>query len=183
MSFIKFLFSKKFVKQIFYLICVSISILIISFISLSYITMHGESVEVPNLVGKTMDQVELDLKTLNLNFIILDSARYNPLFKPLSVIDHQPKSGSKVKINRKIYLTINPSAYNEIIIPKIIRTTVRQATQRLESSGFVIGKIDYINDIGKDELIEISHKGEKINEGDKLLKNSVIDLILGNGKL
>lgn len=145
--------------------------------------MHGESVEVPNLVGKTMDQVELDLKTLNLNFIILDSARYNPLFKPLSVIDHQPNSGSKVKINRKIYLTINPSAYNEIIIPKIIRTTVRQATQRLESSGFVIGKIYYINDIGKDELIEISHKGEKINEGDKLLKNSVIDLILGNGKL
>jgi len=145
--------------------------------------MHGESVEVPNLVGKTMDQVELDLKTLNLNFIILDSARYNPLFKPLSVIDHQPTSGSKVKVNRKIYLTINPSVYNEIVIPKIIRTTIRQATQRLKSSGFVIGKIEYIDDIGKDEIIEISHKGEKINEGDKLLKNSVIDLILGNGKL
>ena len=183
MSFIKFLFSKKFAKQFFYLICIATFLLIISIISLSYITMHGESVEVPNLEGKTLDQVELDLTALNLNFIVLDSARYNPSFKPLSVIDHQPTSGSKVKVNRKIYLTINPSVYNEIVIPKIIRTTIRQATQRLKSSGFVIGKIEYIDDIGKDEIIEISHKGEKINEGDKLLKNSVIDLILGNGKL
>ena len=183
MSLIKFLFSKKFVKQIFYFICIATFILIVSVISLSYITMHGESVEVPNLVGKTMEQVELDLTTLNLNYIILDSARYNSSFKPLSVIDHQPNSGSKVKINRKIYLTVNPSGYNEISIPKIIRTTIRQATQRLESSGFIIGEIEYVDDIGKDEIIEISHKGKKINEGDKLLKNSIIDLILGNGKL
>ena len=183
MSFIKFLFSKEIAKQIFYLICIATSLLIISIISLRYITMHGDSVEVPNLVGKTMNQVELDLTALNLDFIVLDSTSYNPSFKPLSVIEHQPNSGSKVKINRKIYLTINPSVYNEIIIPKIIRTTIRQATQRLESSGFVIGKIEYVDDIGKDEVIEISHKGEKINEGAKLLKNSVIDLILGNGKL
>ncbi|MDB3938192.1 PASTA domain-containing protein [Flavobacteriaceae bacterium] len=144
--------------------------------------MHGESVKVPNLIGKTLDQVDVDLKSLDLSFVILDSARYNSSYKPLSVIDHQPIPGSNVKINRKIYLTINPSGYNEITIPKIIRTTIRQATQRLESSGFVIGEIEYVDDIGKDEIIEISHKGEMINEGDKLLKNSVIDLTLGNGK-
>ncbi len=46
----------------------------------------------------------------------------------------------------------------------------------------MIGEIEYVDDIGKDEIIEISHKGEMINEGDKLLKNSVIDLTLGNGK-
>jgi beta-lactam-binding protein with PASTA domain len=144
--------------------------------------MHGESVKVPNLIGKTLDQVDVDLKSLDLSFVILDSARYNSSYKPLSVIGHQPVAGSKVKINRKIYLTINPSGYNEITIPKIIRTTIRQATQRLKSSGFVIGEIEYVDDIGKDEIIEISHKGEMINEGDKLLKNSVIDLTLGNGK-
>ena len=182
MSLIKFLFSLKFFKQIIYVICLTIVLIVITVISLSYITMHGESVKVPNLIGKTLDQVDVDLKSLDLSFVILDSARYNSLYKPLSVIDHQPIPGSKVKINRKIYLTINPSGYNEITIPKIIRTTIRQATQRLESSGFVIGEIKYIDDIGKDEIIEISHKGEMINEGDKLLKNSVIDLTLGNGK-
>lgn len=182
MSLIKFLFSLKFFKQIIYIICITIVLIVISVISLSYITMHGESVKVPNLIGKTLDQVDVDLKSLDLSFVILDSARYNSLYNPMSVIDHQPIPGSKVKINRKIYLTINPSGYNEITIPKIIRTTIRQATQRLESSGFVIGEIEYIDDIGKDEIIEISHKGEMINEGDKLLKNSVIDLTLGNGK-
>jgi beta-lactam-binding protein with PASTA domain len=183
MSFIKFLFSLKFVKHIIYIICLTIILIIISVISLSYITKHGESVEVPNLIGNTLDQVDIDLKSLDLSFVILDSARYNSSFKPLSVIDHQPIPGAKVKVNRKIYLTINPSGYSEITIPKIIRTTIRQATQRLESSGFVIGEIEYVDDIGKDEIIEISHKGELINEGDKLLKNSVIDLTLGNGKL
>ena len=182
MSLIKFLFSLKFFKQIIYIICITIVLIVISVISLSYITMHGESVKVPNLIGKTLDQVDVDLKSLDLSFVILDSARYNSSYKPLSVIGHQPIPGSKVKINRKIYLTINPSGYNEITIPKIIRTTIRQATQRLKSSGFVIGEIEYVDDIGKDEIIEISHKGEMINEGDKLLKNSVIDLTLGNGK-
>ena len=182
MSLIKFLFSLKFFKQIIYIICITIVLIVISVISLSYITTHGESVKVPNLNGKTLDQVDVDLKSLGLSFVILDSARYNSSYKPLSVIGHQPIAGSKVKINRKIYLTINPSRYNEITIPKIIRTTIRQATQRLESSGFLIGEIEYIDDIGKDEIIEISHKGEMIKEGDKLLKNSVIDLTLGNGK-
>ena len=183
MNFIKFLFSKNFVKQIFYLFCLSVILVIVSIVSLSYTTMHGESVEVPNLVGKTIEQVKIELSSINLNLVILDSARYNSSFKPLSVIDHQPAFGSKVKINRKIYLTINPSGYNDITIPKIIRTTIRQATQRLESSGFIVGEIEYVDDIGKDEIIEISHNGEEVNEGDKLLKNSIIDLILGNGKL
>ena len=48
--------------------------------------------------------------------------------------------------------------------------------------GLVV-EYEYVDDIGKDEIIEISHNGEMINEGDKLLRNSVIDLILGNGKL
>ena len=118
------------------MICITTILIFISVISLSYITLHGESVKVPNLIGKTLDQVDVDLKSIELTYVILDSARYNSSFKPLSVIDHQPIAGSNVKINRKIYLTINPSGYNEIIIPKIIRTTIRQATQRLESSSY-----------------------------------------------
>jgi beta-lactam-binding protein with PASTA domain len=92
MSFIKFLFSLKFVKHITSIICLTIILIIISVTSLSYITKHGESVEVPNLIGKTLDQVDIDLKSLDLSFVILDSARYNSSFKPLSVIDHQPIS-------------------------------------------------------------------------------------------
>ena len=84
---------------------------------------------------------------------------------------------------RDRYLTINPSNYNRVKIPNIIRTTVRQAEQMLISSGFVIGKINYVDDIGKNEVIEISFKEEKLKEGDLLLRNSVINLTLGNGKL
>ena len=64
MSFIKFLFSLKFVKHITSIICLTIILIIISVTSLSYITKHGESVEVPNLIGKTLDLVDIDLKTI-----------------------------------------------------------------------------------------------------------------------
>ena len=83
MSLIKFLFSLKFFKQVIYIICITIVLIVISVISLSYITMHGESVKVPNLIGKTLDQVDVDLKSLDLSFVILDSARYNSSYKPL----------------------------------------------------------------------------------------------------
>ena len=47
---------------------------------------------------------------------------------------------------------------------------------------FKIGKITYVNNIGKDMVLKLSHKGKTLRAGDKLAKTSVIDLQLGNGK-
>ena len=183
MNFIKFLLSKTFYKQILYLLILSSILILGVFTYLQYITLHGKNIVVPNLVGKTITEVEEELNKLSLRYEVIDSARYNSSYKPLSVIDHEPIFNANVKKNRKIYLTINPSNYNRVKIPNIIRTTVRQAEQMLVSSGFVIGKINSVDDIGKNEVIEISFKEEKLKEGDLLLRNSVINLTLGNGKL
>jgi hypothetical protein len=48
--------------------------------------------------------------------------------------------------------------------------------------GFKFGQISYVNDIALNVVISVTHKGEKIYEGDFLKKSSIIDLVLGNGK-
>ena len=88
-----------------------------------------------------------------------------------------------MKEGRKIYLTINSSDFKMVEIPNVIRITIRQARNTLESLGFVIGEIEYVDDIGRDEVISISFEGKDIEPGDLLKKTSIIDFKLGNGKL
>ena len=152
-------------------------------IALRFMTDHGDYVKVPDLKGKTLDSVAIELDKLDLKYIVLDSGNYNPNYKIFSVLDQQPKLDSKVKEGRKIYLTINSSDFKMVEIPNVIRTTIRQARKSLESLGFIIGEIEYIDDIGKDEVISFSYQGKQLKPGDTLRKTSVIDFKLGNGKL
>jgi beta-lactam-binding protein with PASTA domain len=152
-------------------------------IALRFMTDHGDYVKVPDLKGKTLDSVTIELDKLDLKYIILDSGNYNPNYKIFSVLDQQPKFDSKVKEGRKIYLTINSSDFKMVEVPNVIRTTIRQARKSLESLGFIIGEIEYIDDIGKDEVISFSYQGKQLKPGDTLRKTSVIDFKLGNGKL
>ena len=182
MSIIKFLTSKVFLRQIAFAI---VAIIVLSFIVLKllkYTTNHGQFVEVPTLKGKTLDVVQIELDDNDLQMMVQDSANYNPNYPKYSVIEQQPEAGSLVKENRKIYLTINPSGYRKAAIPNIIRRTLRQAKPTLESLGFVVGNITYVDDIGENEVLAIKHKGQTVKPGTLLEKTTKIDLVLGNGK-
>lgn len=181
MSLIKFLSSKDFLKQLGLAI---VAVIVICFLMLMWLksyTHHGDFETVPQLKGKSLDVVEIELDDNNLKMVVQDSANYNPNYPAYSVIEQQPEAGAQVKENRKIYLTLNPSGYRKIGIPNIIRRTYRQAKPTLEALGFEIGKITYQDDIGKDEVLGIKHKGETILPGTLLQKTSKIDLVLGNG--
>jgi hypothetical protein len=47
--------------------------------------------------------------------------------------------------------------------------------------GLEEGTITYVN-LGKDMVLEMRYKGRNIKPGDKVLKSSKIDLVLGDGK-
>ena len=105
---------------------------------------HSFSKEIHEILhSEAYNLIELD--KLDLKYIILDSGNYNPNYKIFSVLDQQPKFDSKVKEGRKIYLTINSSDFKMVEVPNVIRTTIRQARKSLESLGFIIGEIEYID--------------------------------------
>ena len=181
MTFIKFLFTKTFLRQLFYAL---IAVIIMSFGILMWLkgsTNHDQKIRVPSLAKMLLDDVENKLSELELRFEILDSSNYNPDYPKYSVIEQLPKAGEYVKENRKIYITLNRSGYPYIKIPEVVGRTRRQAEPTLIAMGFEIGKITYRPYIAEDEVLEIRNKGKKITPGDELQKTAIIDLVLGDG--
>ncbi|MGZ0016047.1 PASTA domain-containing protein [Yeosuana sp. AK3] len=181
MSLVKFLSSKTFLKQ---LALAALAIMVLSFIFLKWLnisTHHGDFQTVPNLTGKSISVAKIELEQNKLELKVQDSANFNPKYPKFSVIEQDPKAGSKVKENRKIYITLNPSGYRKIAVPELRESTYRQAKPTLESVGFMVGKITYVDNIGKDMVLKMMFKGKEIKTGDRLPKTSKIDLILGNG--
>ncbi|WP_405292215.1 PASTA domain-containing protein [Algibacter sp. Ld11] len=181
MSIIKFLVSKTFFKQLALAI---VAIAVLCFIMLKWLnvsTNHGEFETVPDLKGKSINVAEIELSENNLVMQIQDSANFNPNYPKFSVIEQEPQSGTQVKENRKIYLTLNPSGYRKIEVPDLKERTYRQAKPTLEALGFKVGKLTYEDNIAEDMVLRMSYKGKTLEPSDKLEKTSVIDLVLGNG--
>lgn len=182
MNIFRFLFSKTFVKQLGLALLILVAFIFMVRWWLAGTTNHDQRIAVPDLKGMTLDVVDQELSNANLRIFILDSSNYNPDYPKYSVIEQNPAAGKFVKENRKIYLVLNPSGYRKITIPNVISKTRRQAEPTLNALGFKIGKITYIDYIGKDELREMYHKGKRLQPGDQLEKTATIDLVLGNGK-
>lgn len=182
MNFFQFIFTKAFLKQ---LLLAIVAFLVLGFLVLWWLrftTNHNERVEVPNLAKMSLDKVEDRLEEMDLRYEILDSANYNPSFPRYSVIEQIPKPGKFVKENRKLYLTLNPSGYRKIEVPDVLGRTRRQAEPTLLAMGFEIGKISYRPHIS-DNVLEMRHKGERLDPGTPIQKTSIIDLIVGDQSL
>jgi beta-lactam-binding protein with PASTA domain len=182
MTFIKFLFTKVFLKQLSIAVIALLGLVFIVLFWLKFTTNHNQKIEVPNLAKMSLDTAENKLIELDLRLEVIDSSNYNPDFPKYSVIEQIPKAGEFVKENRKIYLTLNRSGYVYLKIPEVVGKTRRQAEPTLISMGFEIGTITYKSYIALDEVLELSYKGKKLKSGEKIQKTSVIDLVLGDGE-
>lgn len=183
MSLFKFVFSKSFIKQ---LIFAGIGMIAFVFIVMKWLnisTHHNQKIEVPNLEKLSLVEVEQTLKELDLRFKVQDSASFNPNYPKNSVIEQNPEAGDFVKENRQIYLILNPSGYRDVNIPDLYGKTKRQAISQLRAIGFrVAEKEELVSDIAKDVVRGLKFESKSLKEGDKIPKNSVITLVLGDGE-
>ena len=184
MKFLKFIFSKTFLVQLILAVLVSVALIFGALQYLDITTNHSDTIEVPDLSKFKLDIVDKKLEEVNLRREILDSASFNPKYPPFSVLNQVPKPGKRVKANRKIYITLNPSGYIDVKIPQnLIRKTRRQVEPTLIALGFEIGDVIMRPDIAKGAILELKHKGKTIKAGDLLQKTSTIDLVVGDGSL
>ena len=181
MSLRKYLTSRVFFGQAF----VALLILAVSgFLFMHWLTFttdHGHEITVPNLAKLTEEQVEQKLDELDLDYVLLDSVDYNSNFPKFSVVEQDPLPGSKVKVGRKVYIKINASGFSSVRIPDLIQKTYREALPTLKALGLEEGTITYIPNLGKDMVLEMRFKGRNLKVGDRVLKASKIDLVLGDG--
>lgn len=183
MSLFQFLKSKSFFVQII----LAIVLVLVFVFGLNYwlgvTTNHNQKIQVPDLQKLSLEEVDRQLKELDLNYIIIDSASYNPDYPKKSVIEQSPEAGDFVKQKRKIYLTLNPSKYRDVSLPDINGRTKRQASSQLRAKGLNVGtNFTYVHDIGKDVVRGVIFKEKIVNTGDKIPLNSIVELVLGDGK-
>lgn len=183
MSLRKFLTSKVFFIQVAIALTIVFVLGYLFMHWLTYTTDHGTEIVVPNLSKLSEKQVEEKLDELNLEYILLDSVDYKKEYPKYSVVDQDPVAGQKVKEGRKIYIKVNSSGFTTVRMPNLIEKTYRQAVPTLKALGLEEGTITYKPYLGKDMVLEMSFKGKKLNSGDKVLKSSKIDLVLGDGKV
>ena len=183
MTFREYITSRVFFAQVGIAICIIVAIVFLFMFWLTYTTNHGQEITVPNLARLSEEQVEEKLSELDLEYVLLDTVDYKKDFPKYTVVEQEPQAGQKVKENRKIYIKINSGTFASVRVPDLIEKTFRQARPTLEAMGLEVGNISYVPYLGKDMVLEMKFNGKKLKPGDKVLKASKIDLVLGDGKV
>ena len=182
MSLKKFLFSFTFFKNLLIALVIVVVFLIAFVKFLDFKTNHGEEITVPNLAKMKLDVAEEKLDEEGLEVFLLDTVEYRPEFPPYTIVEQDPISGSKVKDGRKIYVKLNAGGFAMVTFPDLKDKTFRQAANTLRALGLVEGNLKYVPNLAKDIVLEVSCNGKPVKKGDKLMKNSKIDFVLGDGK-
>ncbi len=183
MSLRKYLTSRGFVGQVLAALAI-IAVLGYLFMHwLTFTTDHGHEIAVPNLSKLTEEQVEDKLDELDLDYVLLDSVDYRGDYPKFTVVEQDPLPGTKVKVGRKVYIKINASGYSSVKLPDLIDKTYREAVPTLKAIGLEEGSITYVPNMGKDMVLEMRYKGRNLKPGERVLKSSKIDLVLGDGKM
>ena len=182
MSLKKYLTSRVFFGQVLISLAI-IAVLGYLFMHwLTFTTDHGHEISVPDLRKLTEEQVEDKLDELDLDYELLDSVDFRGDYPKYSVVEQDPMPGTMVKVGRKVYIKINSSGFSSVRIPDLIDKTYREAVPTLKALGLEEGTITYVPNLGKDMVLEMRYKGRNMKAGDRVLKASKIDLVLGDGK-
>lgn len=183
MKLTEYLKSKSFFIQLAISLVIIVVIAFLALQWLSITTNHGEEIAVPDLSKLTVEAAEEKLDAADLDYEILDTVDFVPGYPKYSVVSQDPEPGDKVKEDRKIYIKVNSGGFSTVRVPNLIEKTYRNAQSILESAGLQEGKITYKPYLGKDMVLEMKLNGKTINAGDKVMKSSKIDLVLGDGKV
>lgn len=174
--------SNSIITQIILISCFVFLAFSLVYNSLMIYTRHNNYIEVPNLSGMNLDEAIKSLKSNKLRYEVLDSSKFFINIPNYSIISQIPKENELVKKNRKIYLNVNPKNFQKVSLPNVIQITKRNAESILNAIGFRVGEYTYVDNIGKDMVLDVLFEGEKILPGQQIPMNSELDLILGNGK-
>ncbi|PIB35399.1 hypothetical protein BFP72_08320 [Reichenbachiella sp. 5M10] len=145
------------------------------------VTNHGESMTVPNLEGIMIEDLEEFLEERDLRYAVEPDSGYSAKYPALAVLKQFPLPNSKVKQNRKIYVTLNAKQPPVVKMPSLTGRSLKNAQLELRSLGLSLGEIRYKPDFALNTILEQYHQGKKIASGSEIAKGSKIDFEVADG--
>ena len=190
MTFLKklgaFASSKAFLLSLALIVLFWIALIWGSVWSFSSFTKHGEKIEVPILASNdksqlvNVSQLEALLKDKELGFEVLDSI-YNPDLVEGTIIYQDPlpteKNGQFVKSGRVIKVRVSKRS-RDVSVPKLIDKSQRYAEGILSIIG-LRSRAKYVPSDVNGSVLDVKYKGKKVQSGQKLPINSVLELTIG----
>jgi beta-lactam-binding protein with PASTA domain len=160
---------------------VVIGVMVFFYVYLPYTTNHGETITVPNVVNQHLNDLDDILVTRSLRYEVNIDSGYSADQEPLTVLDQFPLPNSKVKENRKVYVTLNATSPPLVRMPDLIDKSLMISQTILQSYGLKVGETEYKEDLALNVVLEQWYNGEQIVAGDMVPKGSEIDLFIGDG--
>ncbi|WP_421869217.1 PASTA domain-containing protein [Marinoscillum sp.] len=151
------------------------------YLYLPYDTNHGETITVPDVRGVAMEDLDDFLEVRDLRYEVTPDSGFSSTQPPLTVLKQFPLPNSKVKENRKIYVTLNAEKPPLVRMPKLVGGSVKNAQLVLKTYDLTRGEIKYVDDLAMNYVLEQRLDGRQVLEGERIPKGSVIDLVAGNG--
>ncbi|MBR4187273.1 MAG: PASTA domain-containing protein [Bacteroidaceae bacterium] len=181
-GFKKKLFSPVVYWNLIAMVLVGIALCIGLWMWMTGYTMHGESVEVPEVKGMMLSDAEYELEKLELLAVVVDSAYVRQ--QPAGIVLEQtPGVGNRVKSGREIYLTINQKQTPTNTIPDIAgNCSRREAEARLRSLGFKIGPIEFVPG-DPDWVIALKVNGREVYTGERVPCDAPVVIVVGNSDI
>jgi beta-lactam-binding protein with PASTA domain len=149
-------------------------------------TNHNIKIEVPNLLGIQINNLNDTLEKLELRYEIRDSI-YSENHPMGMIIQQDPKPHSEnfpnyIKPNRNLYLTIVKKQEIYKTVPDLMSNVCSKniGKSKLEMLGFKVD-LEMKNHKDRNKVLEIRFEDEIVKAGTKLLKGATLKLIYGSG--
>lgn len=149
-------------------------VLLVSVVAMHFGTRHGSHRTVPDFSGVQLEDAKQAAARRGLEIIVNDSL-FVPTYDGGLVLDQLPKGGAKVKAGRKVYVTINSLSQKMVRIPYVAGRSLRQAKNMLEVAGLEIERLEYVEDIATNYVLEAYY------DGVQLLPESTMEAEMGSG--
>ncbi|MEO8961590.1 MAG: PASTA domain-containing protein [Ginsengibacter sp.] len=177
---LKFITRQNFIVNLLAAVALVFLLGLIFFQSLGWMTHHGEYLKVPSVTGKNVDEATSLLEKQGFDVIITDSLYNDSL--PLNQVKKQlPDADATVKVNRTVFLNVNPGTLPMVDMPKLEGLSFRFAADKLAKNHLKLGDTTNRPDFMKGSVLEQRYNGKEIEAGTKIKWGSSVDLIVGGG--
>ena len=147
-------------------------------------TKHGESLQVHDYTAMNLDDAIEKANSRSFEIVVNDSI-YRPKMEPNVVLTQSPKPFSRVKENRKIYLTITKTIPDMVKIPDFRRNDDYSNYERILKAREIESKIvdrRFRSKLEPGTILEVYYDHEKITEqiaeGFEVPKGSTLEFIV-----
>ncbi len=178
MSFIRFLFSKRFFKNLFAAVLLVIVVPVILYLYLGWYTGHGDRRAVPDVRGLSVAMAEQELENEELSLLVVDSI-YTEEAIPGMVFEQNPAPFSEVKRGRVVYLTVYrttpPSEQlkvsegtNERVAEIILQNRGIRFEKQYEEHAYLAGMV-----------VRVLHRGKELEPTSLIKRGDKVTLVIG----